>query len=164
MTQVQIVPNPKTGAIVTPYQSNPKFGYVQLQQTAMVVDGGWIRENKRTALLRADVELLSKFVTGNKTLSLPGKIVVKEFLESQVPQTIAEKFFNKAVSHEEQIEPYLKRAGADGVQLTYGGERILRFSEYDPSGNDTDTRIAHDNIDAVREAIVSKSAVAQLGV
>lgn len=158
MTQVQIVPNSKTGSVITAYQNNPEFGYVQLQQTAMVVDGGWVREVKRSTLLRAKMDLLQKFVAGNKSLTLPGKIVVKEYLESEVPADMAERFFNKNVDYEAAVEPFIKRAGQDGVELTQGGERIIRFSVYDHSGNDTDLRVAHDNVDAVRESSAIKSA------
>ena len=163
MTQVQIVPNAKTGSVISAYQNNPEYGYVQLQQTAMVIDGGWVREVKRSTLLRAKMELLNKFIAGNKNLSLPGKIVVKEFLESEVPADMAERFFNKNVDYETSIEPYVKRAGQDGVELTQGGERIIRFSVYDNTAQDNDVMVAHDNVDAVRESIASKSGVASLG-
>jgi len=46
MSQVQIVPNSKTGSVITAYKNNAEFGYVQLQQTAITVDGGWVRESK----------------------------------------------------------------------------------------------------------------------
>jgi hypothetical protein len=164
MTQVQIIPNPKTGSVVTAYQNNPEFGYVQLQQTAMTIDGGWVREAKRSTLLRAKMELLSKFIAGNKTLALPGNIVVKEYAESDVPEDMAARFFNKSVDYEASIEPYVKRAGQDGIELTNGGERIIRFSVYDPSGKDTDVTVAHDNVAEVRESIAARSnANANLG-
>lgn len=165
MTPVQIVPNSKTGSVITAYQSNPKFGYVQLQQTALSTDGGWIRETKRSTLLRADMDVLNKFVSSNKSLTLPGKIVVKEYLESEVPTDMSERFFNKNTDYETAVEPFIKRAGQDGIELTYGGERIIRFSVYDPSGNDTDVRVSHDNVEAVREtaAVKSNALTAQLG-
>jgi hypothetical protein len=164
MTQVKIVPNSKTGSVITAYQNNPKFGYVQLEQSAKVFEGNWIRKTKRTTLLRAEMEVLSEFIAEQKSLFLSGKIVVKEYLESEVPQEVVERFLNKSVDYETAIEPYVKRAGQDGVQLTYGGERILRFTSYDASGNDTDSRIAHDNVEAVRESASARStANANLG-
>lgn len=163
MSQVQIVPNSATGSLVTAYQSNPKFGYVQLQQTATVIDGGWIREKKRSTLLRADIELLSKFVAGHKSLTLPGSIVVKEYVESEVPADMAARFFNKDASYEDAIKPYVKTAGNDGIALTRDGERIIRFSIYDNTGKDTDVTVAHDNVDAVREFNLEQSRSANLG-
>lgn len=160
MSQVQIVPNSKTGSVITAYQNNAEYGYVQLQQTAITVDGGWIRESKRSTLLRAKMDLLTKFVSAHKSLQLPGAIVVKEYLESEVPEDIAAKFFNKELAYEDAIAPYVKRAGADGIELTLGGERILRFTSYDASGTDSDIKVAHDNVTAVVEskALTANSA------
>ena len=163
MSQVQIVPNSKTGSVITAYKNNAEFGYVQLQQTAITVDGGWVRESKRSTLLRAKMDLLTKFVAAYKSLQLPGAIVVKEYLESEVPQDMADKFFNKELAYEDAIAPYVKRAGADGVELTYGGERILRFTSYDANGSDTDVKVAHDNVVAVLDSKVLSVNSAMLG-
>ena len=62
MNKVQIVPNASTGAIISAYQSNPEKGFIQLQQTAIQMDGSWIREVKRSTLLKASVDVLEKFV------------------------------------------------------------------------------------------------------
>jgi hypothetical protein len=106
------------------------------------------------------MDLLTKFVGAHKSLQLPGAIVVKEYLESEVPEDIALKFFNKELAYEDQIAPYVKRAGADGIELTYGGERILRFTSYDGAGTDSDIKVAHDNVTAVVEskALTANSA------
>ena len=157
MNQVQIVPS-ATGATVTPYPSNPKFGFIQLSQSVLQIDGGWMRSVKRSALLRAETEMLTQFIANTKGLTLAGKIVVKEFLESELPADVAKMYLNKDVSHEEAIAPYIKRAGADGVELTLGGERILRFSNYDPSGNDQDVLISYDNVEAVTEQYAAQKA------
>ena len=47
MSNVRIVPG-KKGSVVTAYDSNADFGYVQLEQSAIVMTAGWIREVKRT--------------------------------------------------------------------------------------------------------------------
>ena len=161
MTKVQIIPNKKTGLLVNAYQRNPEFGYIQLQQKSSVIENGWIREKKRNTLLRATVGILADFVSQNKTLSLNGNIVVKEFLESEVPAEYADRFFDKSKDYESAIAPYVKRTKADGIELTFEGERILRFTEFDPSGTSTDTTVAHNNIEAlvasVREAMAVTS-------
>jgi hypothetical protein len=163
MSQVQIVPNSKTGSVITAYQNNAEYGYVQLQQTAITVDGGWVRESKRSTLLRAKIDLLTKFVSAHKSLQLPGAIVIKEYLESEVPQDVMAKFLNKELAYEDAIAPYVKRAGADGIELTVGGERILRFTSYDNSGTDTDVKVSHDNVTAVVESKAVSSSTATLG-
>jgi hypothetical protein len=45
---------------------------------------------------------------------------------------------------EEAIQPFLKRAGKDGPVLMKDGKRILRFTDYDPSGTVADTFKPHD--------------------
>lgn len=150
MNQVKIVPSAQSGEIATPYASNPEFGYVQLEQSAISTDGGWIRETKRSTLLRASMDILGKFIAAHKTLVLPGKLVVSEFTEDSVPQAVADKNFRKDVPYEEAIAQYIKRAGNQGVELTSNGQRILRFTEYDPSDSKQDILVAHDNKDAVK--------------
>lgn len=144
MSNVRIVPG-KKGSVVTAYENNADFGYVQLEQSAIVQTGGWIREVKRTCLLRGKTVTLEAFVNSAKGLQLPGKIVVFEFLESQVPADVAKEYLRDDVSFEEAIDPYIKRAGADGVALTADGERILRFAKWDSTDQLTDVRVVHDN-------------------
>lgn len=156
MSQVRIVANAKSGNLITGYKKNPEYGYIQLEQTAMsIASNGWIREQKRVCILRAKTEQLKSFVNANKTLQLPGKIVIKEYLESELPETVAETL-NKNVDYETRIASFIKRAGVDGEELTLGGERILRFSNYDPSGNEQDVMIQHDNV------VTKSTATAQL--
>lgn len=152
---VTIVPASETGALVQTYKSNPAYGYIMLASEEMSIDGGWVRTKKRSTLLRAETELLHKFVaTVGKTGAIPGKIVVREFLESQVPENFKSRY-NKNVSYEEQIAPYVKRAGKDGIELTLGGERILRFTDYDASGKEQDVQVSHDNVSAVQQSRAS---------
>lgn len=157
MSNVRIVPG-KTGQVVTPYQNNGDFAYVQLEQSAIVQSGGWIREVKRTTLLRGKTETLNAFVAGCKGLTLPGKLVTLEYLESQVPADIAKEYLRTDVSFEEAIEPYIKTAGADGVALTAGGERILRFVKWDAADRMHDLHVAHDNQAEVATSKLSAGA------
>lgn len=159
MRNVQITPS-KEGQLITVYKNNSDYGYITLSSTELSTDSrGWIRESKRSTLMRATVDLLQKYVAMNKSLTVPGKIYVEEFLESEVPDSFKERF-NKNVDYETQIRPYIKRAGKDGVELTLGGERILRFTSYDPSGTIEDSKVAHDNTDAVKAS--KATGVAQM--
>jgi hypothetical protein len=159
MRNVQITPS-KEGQLITVYKNNSEYGYITLSSTELSTDSrGWIRESKRSTLMRATVDLLQKYIAMNKSLTVPGKIYVEEFLESEVPDSFKERF-NKNVDYETQIKPYIKRAGKDGVELTLGGERILRFTSYDPTGTIEDSKIAHDNGDAVKAS--KATGVAQM--
>jgi hypothetical protein len=152
MNKVQITPNAQTGALITPFNSNPDYSYLQLQSVEMIQrDGGWLEEKRRSALLRAKTSVLESFVAQHgKTLTLPGRIVVREFLEDELPENYASRL-NKNLSYEQAVQPFLKRAGKDGVALTSNGQRILRFSDYDASGTQADISVAHDNVSEVAE-------------
>lgn len=152
MNKVLITPNAQTGALITPFSSNPDYGYLQLQSVEMVQrDSGWLEEKRRSTLLRAKTSVLESFVAQHgKTLALPGRIVVREFLENELPENYATRL-NKNLSYEQAVQPLLKRAGKDGVALTKDGQRILRFSDYDPSGTQSDISVAHDNVSEVAE-------------
>lgn len=158
MSQVQIIPNSTTGSLITPFKNKPEYGYLQLSQSSMIPEGTWIRERKRSTLLRAKCDVLQRFVQSNKTLSLPGHIVIKEYLESEVPESLFEQFANKSLPASEALDSFVKRAGQDGVELCVDGERIIRFSVYDPTGQDHDVYVQHNNTDAVREFNAARSA------
>jgi len=157
MSNVRIVPG-KKGSVVTAYDSNADFGYVQLEQSAIVMTAGWIREVKRTCLLRGKTATLEQFVSSCKGLQVPGKLVALEFLESQVPADVAKEFLRDDVSYEEAIDSYIKRAGADGPALTSNGERILRFVKWDTADQLHDVNVSHDN-----QAEVSASKALESG-
>lgn len=151
MSTIRIVPG-KTGSVVTAYPSNADFAYVQLEQSAIIQDGGWIREVKRTTLLRGKTTLLEQFVKSHKDLTLAGNIVVAEYLESQIPAAVAKENLRNDVSFDEAIKSYVKRAGEDGPALTFNGERIVRFTKWDPTGSVADVRVIHDNQEEVARA------------
>lgn len=143
--KVRIVPNSKTNALVT-LSKNPKFGFVQLEETEESFEMGWMRTIKKSTLVRADVESLNKLIQDNRTLALPGKIVVQEFAEGNVPANIEKAFLSgKNMDPEEQRQQYLKRAGAEGPVLMSGDQRILRFTWYDKTGLTPDVKCDHDN-------------------
>jgi hypothetical protein len=160
MSQVRIVPSAKSGSVVSAYESNPEFGYIQLEQSAHVAEGGWIREVKRSTLMRGEVPALEKFVKSNPTLTLPGNLTVNEFVEDEIPTDIANRFLNKKVAFEEAIEPFLKRAGQDGPVLTLDGKRIVRFTIWDMAGESFDITVSHDN---QAEVTAARAATAVLG-
>lgn len=140
------------GVFVNVYSTNKEFGYIVLESVSTVFEGGWIRDSKRTCLMRGTVERLEKLVAATK--SLPGRIAVREYLEDEIPADVAKANLRDDVSFDEAIEPYVKRAGQDGVLLTRGGKRIVRFTEYDGACIVQDIILSHDNI---AEVTASKS-------
>ncbi len=129
---------------VYPYDSNPKYGYVILTSNQPVIVNGWVQEKSRTAILRGEVSLLKKLPK-----TLPGRITVTECLEDNIPERFISQF-DETKSFEQNIEPYLKRAGHGGPVLTQNGKYILRFTEYDPTDSVPDVRVPHDNHEEVK--------------
>jgi len=161
MNKVLITPNAQTGALITPF-ANSDYAYIQLTSVQMVTtSSGWLDEKRRSTLLRAKTSILEAFVAlHGKTLTVPGHIVVREFLENELPAEYTARL-NKNLAFEAAVQPFLKRAGKDGIALTKDGQRILRFSDYDPSGLQSDISVAHDNVSEVAEfRAAAKSAAA----
>lgn len=163
MSTVQIVPNKDTSALVTPYAGNPQYGYIQLTQNFMDISGGWLRTKTKSCLVRGEVKSLSEWVRslGGKNV-VTGSIVTREYLESEVPEDVMKRYIDDSKTYEEAIASYVKRSGKDGIELTLGGERILRFSEFDGTGESSDVVVAHDNITDVAAHRESLNAVAKI--
>lgn len=153
------MPNNDTRALITKYPNNPEFGYVHLQQSTRVINGGFVTKKKRSCLLRGRIEDLADFVKESENGTVPGNICVQEYLESQIPANIYRQIFNSEErSYEDSVKSYVKRAGNDGPELTFGGERIIRYAFYDEAGESLDIHVAHDNIEAVAAYNATRSA------
>lgn len=140
---VTIVPA-ESGALVRAYASAPDFGFIHLQTVTQSFNNDWVQESKRSTLLKGSIEMLERLITekGSKG-TLAGSIAIFECLEDAIPHGYQARL-NKTLSLEESIEPFLKQAGKDGPILTKDGKRILRFTDYDPSGAKPDVLISHD--------------------
>jgi len=147
-TNVCIVPN-EEGNLVTPYESNPDFGYMLLKQEKPVNKNGWIRISKKSGLIKGDTEALRDYATSAPNQQLPGNLVVSEYVESEVPESVKKQYYDSSKPYEEQIASYIKRVAKDGIELTLGGERILHFTSHDETGTILDTRVQHDNTEEV---------------
>lgn len=144
MNEIKIVAS-ETGALVRTY-NNPEFGYVVMESTDLVFGAGWIREAKRTCLLRAKTALLMQFAAQPK---IPGRIQVLEYTENSVPVNVQKAHLRDDIPWAEAISTFIKSAGSDGPALKVGDARILRFTQYDPSGQSTDIILQYDNISEI---------------
>lgn len=144
MNEIKIVAS-ETGALVRTY-SNPEFAYVVLESSDIVFGNGWIREAKRTCLLRAQTKLLMQFAAQTR---IPGRIQVLEYLENAVPAQVQKAHLRDDIPWAEAIAGFIKCAGSDGPALKIGPARILRFTQYDPSGQSVDIILQHDNVSEI---------------
>jgi hypothetical protein len=148
MSTIKFAPN-KSGALITVSTKNPAWGSLRLASELTAIDPttGFIRATKKSFLIKDKVEGLTALLEANPN-GLVGKLYTVEFIESEAPADF-KSLLNKNLSYEEAIATFVKRAGADGPELTVGGERILRYTKYDASNKMYDTVVTHDNQEEV---------------
>lgn len=131
--------------------SNPEIGYVKLEQNVKTFENGWLRNQKRTALIFGKIEDLKSF-NFKQNQELDGKIVINE---SFTP-------FNASNAERE-----LKIAGKTGIHCHVDGQPIYRISRYTTNLEEQDVFIQHNNTEEIREALQnlkeSESVMATLG-
>ena len=158
---VTIVTDSKTGSKIRYYASNPEFAYCVMQSDKIVHrPGGFIDKQTRTTILRAKKDILTMFVSSYANSPVPGQIVVREFTESDCPDTFKSRI-RQDVDYEDAVQPFLKRPQDDAPYLRKEGDRILRFTDYDPDNIMQDIRVEHDNqeeIAAWRKAVAARPA------
>lgn len=146
MSNVRVVAD-ATGNVIGVSQNNPEYGYIRVEQeTIQINDQGWLRNVRRSALLKGKVEDLMR--TGYKEgTEIPGKIVV---VESLTP-------FNS-----ENPDRNLKIAGATGIVCRVDDQPIYRETFYTANLNAIDEFITHDNSTEIKEGMVAKNAINSL--
>lgn len=123
------------GNVIGISKNNTDYGYVRVEAIAREIkEGGWLKYVRRSALIKGLVEDLKQanFKEGEE---IPGQIIIKESLEPFNP---------------ENPEKNLKRAGADGIVLTFQGQPIYRESFYTEDPYKLDEIIIHDNKEEVK--------------
>ena len=153
---VKIIADPSTGNKLRLYSSNPEFAYCVLQAEKIVHrPGGFIDKQTRTTILRAKKGILQSFIDAYPTGVVDGQIVIREFTESECPESFMSRL-RSDVDYEVAVQTFLKRPQDDAPVLTKDGERILRFTDFDPDNVLSDVRVEHDNQAQIAEWRASK--------
>ena len=160
------IKNSAKGAAITAYENTPERGFINVVETKLIVQGRFgLKRKTRNALISGEIADLQEFVGSSDNGKLPGRIARFECVENAVPAYYTPKFkedANPAEAMEAFVVKNAKTAGKDGVFCTCKGMRILRFAEYDPTGEMVDVRVMHDNstqIIAAKAQVLSESAV-----
>lgn len=61
---------------------------------------------------------------------MSGRVIVKEFLESQVPNSIMQEYYHKKKPYAEAVLEFLKKDSRTGLPVTINGERVVRITEF----------------------------------
>jgi hypothetical protein len=141
------------GMVIRQSKNNSEYGHIVLQQSRVNIQSnpanpknlGWVKTNNMTALLKGTIDELKLFGFTKDTV-LPGKIVVKE---STTPFS------------EENPDADLKIAGNTGIVCCKDGEPIYRITYYTADATEEDEFVAHDNVDAIRQANGNSQYVAK---
>jgi hypothetical protein len=76
---------------------------------------------------------------------------------------IADYTAEEVAEYETAIAKFVKRTGAEGVELRNNGNKILRFTSYDPTGTAQDKLLAYTNVEEVNAfRIAQEQATAKL--
>jgi hypothetical protein len=139
----------KNGNVIGVSTNNPEYGFIRVEQTATQInDQGWLRNVKRSALIKGKVEDL--LACGYKDGSeIPGKIVV---VESLAP-------FNPVNPDRD-----LKIAGETGVICRVDDQPIYRQCFYTSNLNAFDELITHNNTDEIRDVQSAQRSMSSLKV
>lgn len=137
----------KTGNIIGVSQNNPEYGYIRVEQAATQInDQGWLRNVKRSALIKGKVEdLLACGYKEGSTIN--GKIIV---VESLTP-------FNPTNPDRD-----LKVAGETGVICRIDDQPIYRQTFFTQNLNAYDELITHDNTDEIKDVQIAQRSISSL--
>ena len=134
-TKVKVTAD-ELGNVITP-TSNPEIGYIKLEQKSNIINGNWVKNQRKTCLIFGKFEELQDFGF-KKDDELDGNIIIEE---SFIP-------FN-----ENNAEKEMKMAGNSGIPCLVDGQPIYRRTRYTTNLSETDILIQHNNTAAIKEAI-----------
>jgi hypothetical protein len=137
----------KNGNVIGVSPNNPEYGWIRVEQNARVIsDRGWLRNSKRSALIKGKVEDLvaSNYKEGEE---ITGKIIV---IESHDP-------FNP-----ENPDRDIKLAGDTGVICRVDDQPIYRQTFFTPNVNAQDELIMHTNTEEIKEVQSAQRAIGSL--
>lgn len=139
--------------VINASSKNAEFGYMLLKSEDLIATAtGWMAVD-RTCLMRNPIKILQRVLSKYPTMELPGRIVQKDYLFSQVPEDMKKKHLYLENDSQEcfiqAVQRNIKRSGTEGPAYTLEGEPIVSFNEYDATGLVEDIYIAHDNRDEI---------------
>jgi hypothetical protein len=141
---VMVCPN-EDNSVITLSKNNPEYGYIRVTQERLLINKkGWVSIRPLSALVQADVDTL-KMLNWEANKQLKGQIVIKESFEPFTP---------------DNPDKDLKIAGETGIPCCVDGQPIYRKCFYDPTGNDVDDLIQHNNTEEIKIAVRSLKMVA----
>ena len=135
----------EAGQVVNISKNNAEYGWIRVSQERTIFEGGWARKKTLSALISGETADL-KSMGLHAGQELPGKIVVVESLEP----------FNS-----DNPDKDYKVAGNTGIVCCLDGQPIYRKTFYTEDASASDTLIAHNNGEAIKEAYAKFEAAGE---
>jgi hypothetical protein len=135
------------GHVIGVSENNPEYGYIRVEQiTTQISDDGWLKNVRRSALIKGKVEDLAAcdYEEGDQ---IAGKIVVRESLEPFNP---------------ENPDKNLKVAGETGIICRFDDQPIYRDTVFTTNLAATDQFIQHNNSDEIKEVGIARREIQAL--
>ncbi len=158
MSKVTLTPIKGQTGLINKYElsaDGEQRGYILATQEKIEFGKQFSDTVVRTAFIKGKVSTLESIVREHPNRKLDGKIVVQEYLESQVPEELYKEFANKKEEDVTlRLDGFVKRSPkvgeVEGIECTVDDERIIRFSYYNDDRQDSDITVQHDNGDMIR--------------
>lgn len=146
MNKVKVTAD-QDGNVIGVSKNNPDYGYVRVeQQVTQINEQGWLRNAKRSALIKGLVrDLIEAGLKEGKELT--GKIVVQESFEPFNPQN---------------PDRDLKFAGDTGILCRVDDQPVYRQTFFTTNLDAQDELIMHTNSDEIREALQAQRAAQKI--
>jgi hypothetical protein len=135
------------GHVICVSENNPEYGYIRVEQiTTQINDDGWLKNVRRSALIKGKVEDLAScgYEEGDE---ISGKIVVRESLEPFNP---------------ENPEKNLKVAGETGIICRLDDQPIYRDTVFTTNLTAVDQFIPHNNNEEIKDVSVARREIKAL--
>jgi len=145
--------------------SKPR-GYFRIEEVSKTINpNGLLVKNTKSMLISGVIKDLEETLTERK-YQFAGKLIIEEISEVDLDNrpelknrlnirkelksvAIDEYSAEDIAEYNVAIDKFVKRTGADGVALLNNGNKILRFTSYDPTGTKTDVLLEYTNIEEV---------------
>lgn len=152
------------GAYIHPTEGDINYGMIKLYQPSSKINStNFLNEvSNKWFTIVGQVQGLENWLDEwmDENGRVPGRIFIREFAESHIPETYKKMFFNK--TDDDPCERFLKRAGGDDPKtkekapvLMYNADRICVFKIYVRQKQKwedmDDTFITHTNVEEVNE-------------
>lgn len=159
MKTVSIIRNSK-GEYFTKFEnSTTDYGFLKVKGVILVFTGSQGRPKTVFAQIKCNKDFADLLLAtgtkaidkdGNECVKLPGQILVREYLESEIPASVIREFISPAViadpeEYEKVIAQYKKRLvrGEDIIPFTLDGEQIYEFNCFVDSQEPVQHRLQH---------------------